>query len=65
MPLIVFDIDDPDTHTALYDLSESLQATIEQSPEWKSHASKGTQSPAAAPSPLAASMADLEDDIPF
>lgn len=58
-PLICFDIDDPDTHTALLDLSENLQGTIEASPEWKAYASKGT------PHSPAAAMVDLEDDIPF
>lgn len=66
MPLTVFDLDDETTHHVLVDLSESLQATIEASPEWKAHTSKGTpHSPAALPSPLAVAMADLEDDIPF
>ncbi len=54
---VVFDIDDPETHPALYELSDSLQATIEQSPEWKAHAGgEAKREP---------SGEDLTDDIPF
>jgi hypothetical protein len=57
---VVFDIDDSDTHPALIDLSESLQATIEQSPEWKAHAGgEAKRETAGEASP------DFVDDIPF
>lgn len=57
---VVFDIDDSETHPALLDLSESLQATIESSPEWKAHAGgDAKREPAGEASP------DFPDDIPF
>jgi hypothetical protein len=57
---VVFDIDDTDTHHVLLDLSESLQATIEQSPEWKAHAGGEAKR-----EPAGEAIADLTDDIPF
>ena len=57
---VVFDIDDPDTHPALLVLSESLQATIEQSPEWQARAGGEAQR-----EPAGEASADLTDDIPF
>jgi hypothetical protein len=62
-PAVAFDIDDESTHHVLVDLSESLQATIEQSPEWKAHASaRGHAAPAGAGT---AADDGFEDDIAF
>lgn len=57
---VVFDIDDPETHPALLDLSDSLQATIEQSPEWKAHAGGEAKR-----EPSGEALPDFPDDIPF
>lgn len=57
---VVFDIDDRQTHPALLGLSESLQATIEQAPEWKAHAGGDAKR-----EPAGEAFPDLEDDIPF
>lgn len=57
---VVFDIDDPETHPALYELSDNLQATIEQSPEWQAHAGGEAKR-----EPSGEAFADLTDDIPF
>lgn len=57
---VVFDIDDVETHPALLDLSESLQATIEQSPEWKAHDGGDAKR-----EPAGEAFDDPTDDIPF
>jgi hypothetical protein len=64
---LTFDIDAADAPAILETLSEGLQATICASPEWQERIAKSTapHSPGADPAPLAASMADFEDDIPF
>ena len=64
---MAFDIDADDAPAILETLSEGLQATITASPEWQERISKSNapHSPGADPAPLAASLADFEDDIPF